>query len=61
MLESVRGLSSWHRKDYRAIYKLWRWKIVKQDESNGDLEFITTIGLGSKSASYWKTDRRQSW
>ncbi len=34
---------------------------MKQDESNGDLEFITTIGLGSKSASYWKSDRRQSW
>jgi len=29
---------------------------VKQDESDGDLEFTITIGLISKSASYWKLE-----
>jgi hypothetical protein len=61
MLESIRGLNSWRCKDYIAIYWLWTWKIVKQDESDGDLKFTTTIGLGGKSASYWKTNIRQSW
>jgi hypothetical protein len=59
MLESVKGLHGSHCKDYRAIYGFWRWKFVKQDESNGDLKFITTIKLGGKLASYWKIDRRQ--
>ncbi len=43
------------------LYKLWRWIIVEQDESNGDSKFIATIGLGSKLASYWKSYRKQSW
>ncbi len=43
------------------IYKLWRWRIVKQDGSDGDLKFIASIGLGGKLASYWKTNKRQSW
>jgi hypothetical protein len=30
------------------IYKLWRWRIVKQDESDGDPKFTTIIGLGGK-------------
>jgi hypothetical protein len=34
------------------IYKFWKRKIVKQDESDGDLEFISIIELGGKSASY---------
>ncbi len=61
MLEIVRGLRGWHRKDCKVIYKFWRQRIVKQDESNGDPEFITTIGLGGKLASYWKLDKRQFW
>jgi hypothetical protein len=34
---------------------------MKQDQSNGDLGFTTTIGLGGKSINYWKTNIRQSW
>jgi hypothetical protein len=34
---------------------------MKQDEFDDDLEFITIIGLGGKSASYWKINRKQSW
>ncbi len=34
---------------------------MKQDESGGDLEFTMTIGLGGKSASYWKSNKKQSW
>jgi hypothetical protein len=52
MLESIWGLSSWRYKDCRVIYKLWRQRIVKQDESNGDPKFIATIELGGKLASY---------
>jgi len=33
-------------------YRLWRRRIVKQDELNGNLEFITTIGLKGKSLGY---------
>jgi hypothetical protein len=61
MLESIKGLSNWCHKDYRVIYGLWKWKIVKQDELDGDLEFTTKIGLKGKLASYWKTNKRQSW
>jgi hypothetical protein len=61
MLEIIRGLSGWCCKDYKVIYRLWRWRIVKQDESDGDLEFIATIGLGSKLVSYWKTNIKESW
>ncbi len=61
MLESIKGLSRWHHKDCIAIYRLWRQRIVKQDESDSDPEFITTIGLGWKLASYWKTNWRQFW
>ncbi len=43
------------------IYKLWKQRIVKQDESNGDMKFTASIGLGGKSASYWKSNKRQSW
>jgi hypothetical protein len=52
MLESIKGLNSWHCKDCKAIYKLWIRRIVKQYESNGDPEFIMTIRLGDKSTSY---------
>ncbi len=48
MLESSRGLKNWCRKDYRTIYKLWRRRIMKQDESNGDSKFTTTIAFGGK-------------
>jgi hypothetical protein len=34
------------------IYRLWRQRIIRQDESDGDSEFIVTIGLGGKSISY---------
>ncbi len=43
MLENIKGLSSWRRKDYKVIYKLWR-RIVKQDELDGDPK-VTTIDL----------------
>ncbi len=58
MLESIKGLSGWHCKDYRMINRLWRWRIMKLDESDGDPAFIATIGLGGKLASYWKPDKR---
>ncbi len=61
MLKHIRGLNSWHQKDYRMIYKLWKWRIVKQYESNGDPKIIVTIEFGGKLTSYWKTSRRQSW
>ncbi len=61
MLESIKGLSNWCCKDYITIYRLWRWRIVKQDESNGDPKFTLTIGLGGKSTSYWKTNRWKFW
>ncbi len=61
MLGNIRGLNSWRHKECRAIYKTWRQRIVKQDESNGDLEFIMTIGFGGKSSSRWKTNKRQYW
>ncbi len=32
---------------------------MKQDESDGDLKFIETIGLGGKSGSYWKTNKKK--
>jgi hypothetical protein len=50
MLENTWGLNGWHLKDYITIWKLLRKRIVEQDESNGDLEFITTIGFGTKSS-----------
>jgi hypothetical protein len=34
---------------------------VKQDELDGDLKFIVSIGLGGKSTSYWKTNIKKSW
>ncbi len=34
---------------------------MKQDESDGDPKFTTTIELGGKSTSYWKKDKWQSW
>jgi hypothetical protein len=52
MLESIKGLSGWRCKDYKMTYKIWRQRIVKQDESNGDSKLITIIGLGGKLASY---------
>ncbi len=61
MLESIKGTSGWCCKDCKAIYKLWKRRIVKQDELDGDLEFITTIGLRGKLSSYEKMNRIQSW
>jgi hypothetical protein len=46
MFESIRGLHGWCRKDCKALYKLWRWRNMKQDELDGDLKFIATIGFG---------------
>ncbi len=45
MLENIRGLSNWCHKDYKVIYKLWRRRIVKQYELDGDSKFTTTIDL----------------
>jgi hypothetical protein len=61
MLESIRGLNGWRHKDYKMIYRLWRWRIVKQDELDGDLEFTMIIKLWGKLVNYWKTNKRQSW
>jgi hypothetical protein len=36
MLESIRGLSGWCHKDYKVIYKLWKQRIVEQNELDGD-------------------------
>jgi hypothetical protein len=52
MLESIKGLSDWRCKDCKAIYKLWKQRIMKQDELDDDLKFIVTIRLGGKLASY---------
>jgi hypothetical protein len=30
LLESIKGLHSWHHKDYNIIYKLWRKKIMNK-------------------------------
>jgi hypothetical protein len=57
MLKNIKGLSGLRHKDSRAIYRLWRQRIVKHDESNGDSKFIAKIELGGKSANYWKTNR----
>ncbi len=61
MLESIRGLCDLRRKDYKVIYKLWRWRIVKQNELDGDVEFTTIIGLIGKLANYWKSDIIWFW
>ncbi len=34
---------------------------MKQDESDGNQEFIITIRLGGKSSNHWKTNRIKSW
>jgi hypothetical protein len=34
---------------------------MKQDESDADLKFITTIGFGGKLTSYWKSENKQFW
>ncbi len=60
-VRKYKRLKQWRHKDYRAIYRLWRWKLVKQNELDGDSKFTTTIGLGGKSVSYWKINKRQSW
>jgi hypothetical protein len=52
MLKSIKSLSGWHCKDCRAIYRFWRKRIGKQDESNGDLEFTMAIGFGGKLSNY---------
>ncbi len=57
MLESIKGLWGWHKKDCKAIYILWRRRIMKQNELDGDPKFIVTIGLGGKLASYGKLDK----
>jgi hypothetical protein len=57
VLKSIAGLCDWCCKDFKMIYKLWRRKIMKEDESDGDLEFTTTIGLKGKSANYWKSNK----
>jgi hypothetical protein len=61
MLQNFRGLRRWCCKDCRATYRLWKWRIVKQNESDGVPKFTTTIELGGKSTSYWKLDKRKSW
>ncbi len=61
VLKSIRSLSGWNRKDCKVIYKLWRKRIMKQNESDGDLEFIATIRFGSKYPRNWKKNKRQFW
>jgi hypothetical protein len=61
MLESTKGLNSWHHKDCKTIYKLYKQRIMKQNESNGNLESTTIIGLGGKLLSHLKINRKQSW
>jgi hypothetical protein len=61
MLEHIKGLRNWHRKDCKAIYRFWKQRIVKQDESDGDPKFTTIIGFGGKLISYWKSNKRQFW
>ncbi len=34
---------------------------MKQDELDGNSKFIVAIGFGGKLASYWKTNKKQSW
>jgi hypothetical protein len=58
MLEGIRGLRGWLHRDCKTIYRLWKWRIVKQDELDGDPKFITTIRLGGKLTNYWKSDRK---
>jgi hypothetical protein len=45
MLENIRGLCSWCHEDYRMIYRILKRRIVKQDESDDDLEFIIRLDL----------------
>jgi hypothetical protein len=53
MLESICGQSiDVVIKDYKTIYKLWKWQILKQDELDGDLKSTMTIELGGKLACY---------
>jgi hypothetical protein len=60
MLGSIISLNGWCCQDCKKIYRLWKWRIVKQDELGGDLEFTMIIGFGGKSSSHWKTNKRQS-
>jgi hypothetical protein len=61
MFESIKGLSGGCHNNCKIIYKFWRWRIVKQDESDGNLEFTMTIGLGGRSSSHWKINKRKFW
>jgi hypothetical protein len=58
MLKRIKGLSGWCHKNYITIYRLWRWKIVKQDELDGDPKFVVTIGLGGKLSNHSKTNKK---
>jgi hypothetical protein len=61
MLESIIGLSDWCHKECKTIYRLWRWRTMKQDESDGNPKFTMTFGLGARLSSHWKMNRRQFW
>ncbi len=61
MLKNIRGLQDWCHKDRKTISRVLRQRIVKQNELDGDSEFTMTIGLGGKSASYWKSNKIQFW
>ncbi len=58
-VRNIKGLNGWCLKDCRVIYRLCKQRIVKQNESNGNLKFIMTIGLKGISSSYWKMNQRQ--
>ncbi len=60
MLKSFRGLSNWHYKDCKAIYRRWRWRIVKQDEMDGDPEFTMTIDLEANQQVIERQIKKQS-
>ncbi len=52
-MESIKSLSGWCCKDCKTIYRFWKRRIGKQDESNDDLQFTTAIGFGGKLSSYY--------
>ncbi len=61
MFESIKGLSGGCCNNCKTILKIWKWRIVKQDESDGNLESTTTIRLGGRLSSHWKPNKIKFW
>jgi hypothetical protein len=59
-LESSRGLRNWCHKNYRTIYKLWRRRIMKQDELDDDSKFTTIIAFWRQIVKVLK-EKQKSW